>query len=163
MQHAARFHITGFANQNPSYARRMSEKLEEILKRFKDDWDALERELRRFIEELKRGDAADFPGLEPRTQVPFVRLMLEFCFPNGNVDDDQRRAVIAATLRLVERIRREIRLVGFWRNGEARERLTKHLVRSLDDSGLCPPGQERDLAQRLVALAKENHEALLRK
>ncbi|MFZ0792076.1 MAG: type I restriction endonuclease, partial [Chromatiaceae bacterium] len=39
MQHAARFHITGFTNQNPVYARQMSEKLEEILQRFKDDWD----------------------------------------------------------------------------------------------------------------------------
>ncbi len=49
MQHAARYHIFGFGNQNPAFARKMSEKLEEILKRFKDDWDALERELRRFI------------------------------------------------------------------------------------------------------------------
>ena len=56
MQHAARYHIIGFSNQNPAYARKMSEKLEEILQRFKDDWDALERELRRFIDELKRGD-----------------------------------------------------------------------------------------------------------
>src|SRR5439155_19283503 len=38
MQHAARFHITGFSNQNPLYARKMSEKLEDILRRFKDDW-----------------------------------------------------------------------------------------------------------------------------
>lgn len=162
MQHAARFHITGFTNQNPSYARQMSEKLEAILQRFKDDWDALEHELSRFIDELKRGDTADFPGLESKTQVPFVRLMLEFCFPNADADDSQRHALIAATLDLVERIRHEIRLVGFWRNADARERLTKRLVRDLDDSGLCPLGQERDLAQRLVALAKENHEALIR-
>ncbi|EIC22380.1 type I restriction endonuclease subunit R [Thiorhodovibrio frisius] len=160
MQHAARFHITGFTSQNPSYARQMSEKLEAILKRFKDDWDALERELSRFIEELKRGDSADFPGLEPKTQVPFVRLMLEFCYTNADADDSQRQALITATLDLVERIRREVRLVGFWRNADARERLTKVLVRDIDETGLCPPGQERDLAQRLVALAKENHEAL---
>jgi type I restriction enzyme R subunit len=37
MQHAARYHITAFSNQNPAYARKMSEKLEEILQRFKDD------------------------------------------------------------------------------------------------------------------------------
>ncbi len=33
----------------------MSEKLEEILQRFKDDWDALERELRKFMDELRQG------------------------------------------------------------------------------------------------------------
>lgn len=36
MQHAARYHILGFSHQNPAYARKMSEKLEEILQRFKD-------------------------------------------------------------------------------------------------------------------------------
>ncbi len=79
MQHAARYHIIGFSNQNPAYARKMSEKLEEILQRFKDDWDALERELRKFIEELRQGDRNDFPDLDPKVQVPFVRLVLEEC------------------------------------------------------------------------------------
>ena len=55
MQHAARYHIIGFTNQNPVFARKMSEKLEEILERFKDDWDALERE-------LKSGSSAESVG-----------------------------------------------------------------------------------------------------
>jgi type I restriction enzyme R subunit len=42
-----------------------------------------------------------------------------------------------------------------------RELLTKTLVRDLDKAGVCAGG-ERDLAQRLVALAKENHEYLVR-
>jgi hypothetical protein len=54
-------------------------KLKEILQRFKDDWDALERELRKFIEELKQGDRHDFPNLDPDVQVPFVHLVLEEC------------------------------------------------------------------------------------
>jgi type I restriction enzyme, R subunit len=63
MQHAARYHIIGFSNQNPAYARKMSERLEEILQRFKDDWNALERELKKFIDELRQGDRNDFPNL----------------------------------------------------------------------------------------------------
>ncbi|WP_328987027.1 hypothetical protein [Thiorhodovibrio winogradskyi] len=66
---------------------------------------------------------------------PFVRLMLELCFPNVDADDSQRHALIAATLDLVERIGREIRLVGCWRNPDARERLTKGLVRAIDETG----------------------------
>ena len=160
MQHAARYHIIGFGNQNPAYARKMSEKLEEILKRFKDDWDALERELRRFINELRQGDRNDFPNLDPLVQVPFVRLILEACSDGREFNDKQRKAAINATLDMVERIRQEIAKVGFWKNPDSRELLTKQLVRDLDASGICPPGKERDLAQRLVALAKENHENL---
>lgn len=164
MQHAARYHIMGFASHNPAFARKMSEKLEEILQRFKDDWDALERELRRFIDELRRGDTLDFPGLDPKAQVPFIRLMLEACLDGREADDELRKTAIGCTLEMVERIRQEIRKVGFWKSGgdAMRELLTKQLVRDLDGSGVCPPGQERDLAQRLVALAKENHEYLAR-
>jgi type I restriction enzyme R subunit len=63
---------------------------------------------------------------------------------------------------MVERIRQEIRKVGFWKNDDLRELLTKALVRDLDRAGICRRGKERDLAQRLVVLAKENHEELIR-
>ena len=162
MQHAARYHIIGFSSQNPAFARTMSEKLEEVLQRFKDDWDALERELRRFIDELRRGDSADFPDLDPTVQVPFVRRVLEACLPEPDADATRRTATINTTLDIVERLRQEVKKVGFWKNATMRELLTKQLVRDLDSSGICPTGKARDLAQRLVALAKENHEALVR-
>ncbi|MBI3245315.1 MAG: type I restriction endonuclease subunit R [Deltaproteobacteria bacterium] len=162
MQHAARYHIIGFSHQNPAYARKMSEKLEEILLRFKDDWDALERELRKFIEELRRGDRNEFPDLDPKIQAPFVRLVLEECSKGRELNETQRTAALAATLEMVERLCQEVRKVGFWKNSAMREMLTRALVRDLDRSGVCPAGKERDLAQRLVALAKENHENLIR-
>jgi type I restriction enzyme R subunit len=161
MQHAARYHIIGFTNYNPAFARRMSEKLEDILKRFKDDWDAMERELRRFIEELRRGDTLDFPGLDPQVQVPFVRLVLETCVADSK-DAARRAGAINTTLEIVERIRQEVKKVGFWKNPSMRELLTRQLVRDLDRSGVCPAGKARDLAQQLVALARENHENLSR-
>lgn len=163
MQHAARYHITGFSAHNPVFARKMSEKLQEILKRFKDDWDALERELRKIIDELRQGDRNDFPDLDPRIQVPFVRLILEACADGRELNEAQRKNAISATLDIVERIRQEVAKVGFWKNSDRRELLTKQLVRDLDASGVCPPGKERDIAQRLVALAKENHVDLARK
>ena len=160
MQHAARYHIVAFASQNPAYACKMSEKLEEILQRFKDDWDALERELRAFIAELKQGDRNEFPDLDPRVQVPFVRLSLEECSQGRALTESQRHAVLVTTLDLVERIRQEVRKVGFWKNPAMRELLTRALVRDLDRAGICRLDGERDLAQRLVALARENHEYL---
>jgi type I restriction enzyme, R subunit len=163
MQHAARYHIIGFTSQNPAFARKMSEKLEAILQRFKDDWDALERELRKFIDELRRGDRNDFPDLDPDVQVPFVRLVLEECSKNRELTDDQRNKALSTTIDMVERIRQEIRKVGFWKNDAMREILTKALVRDLDGAHICVPGTERDLAQRLVALARENHENLTRR
>ena len=163
MQHAARYHIIGFSSQNPAYARKMSERLEEILKKFKDDWDALERELKKLIADLQQGDRNDFPNLDPDVQVPFVRLVLEESGVDGETPAQQREAAIRATLSMVERIQQEVRKVGFWKNEELRELLTKMLVRDLNNARIpCPKG-ERDLAQRLVALAKANHINLTRR
>ena len=104
----------------------------------------------------------DFPGLDPRVQVPFVRLMLEFCAADKALDGERRRRIITSTIDIVERIQQEIRKVGFWKDQAKRELLTKRLVRDLNDSGCCPAGKERELAQQLVELAKENHENLTR-
>ena len=159
MQHAARYHIIGFSNQNPAFARKMSEKLEEILQRFKDDWDALERELRKFIEELRQGDRNDFPDLDPKVQVPFVRLVLEECGKGRELTDQQRTAALTATLEMVERIRQEVATVGFWKNPHAREMLTRRLVRDIGGGGL-KRGHWAPLAEQLVALGKKNNKIL---
>lgn len=160
MQHAARFHIIGFDAQNPVYARKMSERLAEILERFKTDWDELERQLRQFIEELRHGPTP-IPGVAD-VAVPFILLIAEQQGGWEQLNDAQRRQIIVAAINMVTRIQQEIRVVGFWRNPpHAREMLTKRLVRDIDDADLCPPSQQRDLAQRLVALAKENHEKLV--
>jgi type I restriction enzyme R subunit len=163
MQYAARYHIIGFSNQNPAYARKISERLEEILQRFKDDWDALERELRRFVDALRQGDRNEFPELDPKVQVPFVRLVLEECGKDQEMTSAQREQALKTTLEMVERIQQEIRKVGFWKNDDMRELLTRTLVRDLNKAKICRPKGERDLAQHLVALAKENHENLTRR
>jgi len=95
-------------------------------------------------------------------QVPFVRLVLEECSKGRELTDTERRAALSATLDMVERIRQEVRKVGFWKNQDMSELLTRTLVRDIDMTAICRPGGERDLAQRLVALAKENHENLTR-
>jgi type I restriction enzyme R subunit len=87
---------------------------------------------------------------------------LEECSKGRQLNDAQRETALATTLEMVERIRQEVRKVGFWKNDAMRELLTKALVRDLDKAGICRPGGERDLAQRLVALARENHENLVR-
>ena len=74
----------------------------------------------------------------------------------------QREQAIKTTLDMVERIRQEVRKVGFWKNEDMRELLTRTLIRDLDKARICRPGGERDLAQRMVGLAKENHEYLTR-
>ena len=92
--------------------------------------------------------------------MPFVRLVLEGCSKGRESTVERREQAIKTTLDMVERLRQEVRKVGFWKNEAMRELLTKTLVRDLDRAAICRPGGERDPAQRLVALSRENHENL---
>src|SRR5262245_9465379 len=58
--------------------------------------------------------------------------MLDACSSRQVLGEAQRKAAIATTLEMVERIRQEVRNVGFRRNPAMRELLTKMLVRDLD-------------------------------
>lgn len=60
---------------------------------------------RKFVDELRRGDRSEFPDLDPKVQVPFVRLVLEWFGKDRDLSEGQRKAAIAATLEMVERIR----------------------------------------------------------
>jgi len=57
-------------------------------------------------------------------QVPFVRLVLEECSKGRELNEAQRKSARSATLEIVERIRQEVRKVGFWKNQSMRELLT---------------------------------------
>src|SRR5918992_48686 len=103
-----------------------------------------------------------FPASTLMSRCHSVRLVLEECSKGRELNQTQRSIALSATLEMVERIRQEVRKVGFWKNQSMRELLTRTLVRDIDKAGICRPGAERDLAQHLVALAKENHENLTR-
>jgi type I restriction enzyme R subunit len=96
------------------------------------------------------------------SQVPFVRLVMDAAGKERGVTDDERKRVIAVTLQIVTRLRQEIRKVGFWKNKDLRSAVAKGIYRDLDTAGISPSGDREELAQRLVALAKENHEILTR-
>ena len=46
MEHAAKHHISAKMGEDPAYYRKLSQRLEDILQRFQDDWDELVEQLR---------------------------------------------------------------------------------------------------------------------
>jgi type I restriction enzyme R subunit len=83
MQNAARYHISSFSALNPAYARKMSERLEEILKQFKDDWDALE--------EL-RNSFRSFAGPAPIPAPPYGDVYFVDCRSARRLGIHQRKS-----------------------------------------------------------------------
>jgi type I restriction enzyme R subunit len=160
MEHAARHHIDRHFSEDPAYYQTLSERLEEILREFADNWAELVEALRKFTQEVRQGRQADATGLNPRTQAPFLALMMDAARKNAPVDQQGLERFAELAVNLVDHIRQEIGMVDFWRNLHHQNVLRAWIVTMLDENDVVPYEQIEPLADRIIELAKALHTRL---
>lgn len=162
MEHALRWHIRKHLNEDPEHFKKLSERLDLILKELKERWDELVGVLRELVVEARTGREADQSGLDPETQAPFLGVLKLEAFGEVEVPIDELRRLAEITVELVDHIQQEVRLVGFWSNDVAQEVLRKWVVAFLDEFDILPLGRLDAVSVRIVELAKANHHKLVR-
>jgi type I restriction enzyme R subunit len=160
MEHAARHYISVHYQEDPAYYKKLSQRLEEILQRFEYNWVELVEALRLFTDEVRAGRPADTTGLDPRTQAPFLNLLVEETQMQGEVPPKQLARLAGLTVELVEHIRQEIRAVDFWRNTVAQNVLRGWIGQFLDDHDVVPFRRQQAVADRIIELARALHARL---
>jgi type I restriction enzyme R subunit len=159
MEHALRYHIERHFNEDPAYYRKLSERLKAILDSFRENWEALAEELRIFVKETRKGRPEDETGLEPKTQAPFLGILLE---EYGKKPDDRKmQEFCAAVIDMVDHIRQEIGAVDFWRSRHAQDMLRMWIIEEIDDRDLIPFDKQEKLADRFMELSKAIHTRLI--
>jgi len=160
MEHAVRFHIEKHHNEDPAFYKKLSQRLKDILDTFHDNWEALGEELRKFIRESKKGREEDQTGLDPKTQAPFLGVLIdEF---GTKPDVQEMKGFCEAVVDIVDHIRQEIGVVDFWRSRHAQNLLRTWIINEIDDRNLIPFDKQAKLADRFVELAKALHTRLIR-
>jgi len=160
MEHAARFHIEKHYNEDPAFYKKLSERLKDILDAFRDNWEVLAEELKKFTQETKKGREEDRTGLDTKTQAPFLGILIdEF---GRKPEERKMKDFCEAVVDIVDHIRQEIRVVDFWRNRHAQDLLRTWIINEVDDRNLVPFDKQRKLADRFVELAKALHLRLIR-
>jgi type I restriction enzyme R subunit len=154
MEYAARYYIDIHFEEDPVYYHSLSDRLDEILQSFTDNWEEQVKALRQYVEQVQAGRPEEQTGLDPKTQLPFLSLLAE--------DSHQDLSELArATVEIVNYIRSSVRRVHFWQNLVAQDELRSWLVQYLDDNNLIPFEKQESVADRLVQLARHNHERLV--
>lgn len=152
MEHAVRDYLTVLRDRDPARAVLLSERLEEILERFRDRWD----DLLSALTEIKDDAAAepdDGSGLSP-VERPFRDLIA--LRTAGQLGDEQLLAAAQDALRVV---RAETGAVDFWRNPALQETLRANLVEVLDQH-LDDFATVQQLADEIRDLARVQHRGL---
>jgi type I restriction enzyme, R subunit len=162
MEHAARHHIRQHIDEDPVHYGKLSERLEEILKNYGENWEQLAMALAGFVGEVEQGRKADDTGLDPETEAPFFALLREERQKHQPVSASDAKALARLTAELVASIRSEVSVVGFLKNMHAQTVLRGAIFTFLDDHEIVPFDSADAVADRLLELAKANHAKLVR-
>lgn len=161
MEHAIRHHIRKNLDQDPVHYTRLSERLEEILRQFEQNWDQLALALKDFVDEAEAGQQEAPAGLDPQTQGPFLAVLKEEREKESPVSDADVSWLAGLTIQLVARIQDQSAVVGFWSNPVAREVLRGEIFTFIDDYEIVPFEDADRVADRLMELAKANQHKLV--
>jgi type I restriction enzyme R subunit len=183
MEHAARHHIRKHRDEDPAFYDRFSERLEQILAEYEEDWEAQTELFDELIHDLRKGRVSDDTGLDTEREAPFFSLLQQIVAeaqapPDGaerveqgvaepsapydtdSLSDATREHLADVTVEMVDHIEQEVRTVDFWRNNAAQQQLRSDLVMYLDEHEVVPFEKLEATADKIVDLAKHRHSYL---
>ena len=168
MEHAIRSHIRKHVDEDPVRFRKLSERLNELLKSLGEQWDQLVEQLQKIIDELRSGQPSDDnAALDlPEHYAPFLRTLLDVVCAERDPQPAELLRLKDATVELVDMLVIELqshRDIWSPRKRAAQDelggQLFDHLMR------LRPPLVDADtagvLADRLIDQARASHERLM--
>ena len=126
MEHAIRHHIRTKLEEDPVHYQKLSERLEEILHKFGENWEQLAIALQEFVEQVKKGRKQEegVPGLDPQIHAPFFDILREERGKTAPVSTKDQQWLAERTLELVDRlIRDDVSNVGFWKSAIRQDEL----------------------------------------
>jgi type I restriction enzyme R subunit len=167
MEHAIRSHIRKHTDEDPVLYRKLSERLNDILRTLGEQWNEVIAQLQKIIDELKSGKAAssDAPGDLPEHCAPFLRTVLDVVCAGQTPMPAELLRLKDVTVELVDLLVQELQgNPNIWTptrqpdQDSLNAQLFEHLMR------VRPPLVDADkagvLADRLMAQARANHDKL---
>ena len=165
MEHAIRAHIREHLDQDPVAYRKLSERLRDVLAKLGEQWDELTRALQGLMDEIRAGHVAPDDRLPelPEHYGPFLRLMVDTAAGDRAITDAERKLLVDLTVEVVDTIAAEL-VPNFWRPNRqpAQDALNTRIFELLMKSRLLPTPQIEALVDKLMELARANHDRLMK-
>jgi type I restriction enzyme R subunit len=162
MEHALRKHITVHMEEDPAWFGTLSEKLEEVLRKYQDDWTEQARQMQLLVGEARTGRKKDLvEGVDERA-VPFYELMVKTLERIAKLQPSEKTALKSFVNDMISVLQAELNAPGFWGNPDKISALRGVLGDRLVDTGVDLVVEKYEsLANELVQLAKARRLDLL--
>ena len=164
MEHAIRHHIKKKLEEDPVYYQRLSERLEEILKQFGEDWAQQSMALAELTAEIQSGGrkADDGLGLSA-VELAFYDVLLREMKKDQPVSNTRKLALAQETRGLLEQVLLPaVRTVDFWKSTARSRELHGKVFQFLDENEIVDLERADAVADDVLGLAKAKHGDLVK-
>ncbi len=161
MEHAIRKHCKVHFEEDPALFAKLSEKLEALIKKHKDDWDELCRSLFDLRKEAQAGRKEEVEGVSAKA-APFYDLIGQAAFGKAEIPPEHEDRVKQLVRDVIEKLRSTIDIIDFWGNPPEVKTLNGALSDLMLLSGIDELVANSDkIVTDIAALAKVRHKQLV--
>ncbi|QDU25853.1 Type I restriction enzyme R protein [Anatilimnocola aggregata] len=161
MEHAIRKHCKVHFDEDPVLYESLSEKLEALIKQYKDNWDLLSQHLFDLRKDAEAGRKDDPQGVSKKA-APFYDLIGKIAFGRTGISQEHGEQAKQLVIALLSKLNRTIGIVNFWGNPPEVAKLRGELSDLLLFSGIDAIADKSDkIVTEITALAKVREKDIL--
>lgn len=151
MEHAIRKHCKVNFDEDPIFYKTLSEKLDEIIEKYKDDYEAQLSAFKKFKEEINEGRKSE--------EDPFFDMIVNKL---GVIADDNISRLKELINKIIDKIIEKIKLKDFWNKPHEQEILKGEIDDLFLFSGIIDVVDlKEELTEDFIQLAKNRHQKLI--
>ncbi len=161
MEHAIRKHCKVHFEEDPALFATLSEKLEALIKKYKDDWDELCHSLFDLRKKAETGRKEEVEGVSAKA-APFYDLIGQAAFGKAGIPAEHQDRAKQLVGDVVRQLRSAIDIIDFWSNGPEVSSLKGTLSDLILETDIDEVVTNSDrIVTDIAALAKVRHRHLV--
>jgi len=162
MEHAIRKHCTVHHDEDPAFYKSLSEKVENLIDQYHDQWEALAEGLEKLREQAIEGRKAGEEGMSKEATTFFAHIANE-AFENGKVPSEAKLKMQVLMEAIVETLQESIGSIDYWQNSDKQKKTRSEIKTALMLTGIAELKTNRErIAIEIMKLAKNRHDELLK-
>ncbi|NOQ14803.1 MAG: HsdR family type I site-specific deoxyribonuclease [Methyloprofundus sp.] len=162
MEHAIRKHCTVHEDEDPAFYKSMSEKVENLIDQYNDQWEILAEELEKLRTEVVEGRTEGEAGMSQEATT-FYHHIINEAFEKGEVPSHAKDKMKTLMETVVDVLQETIGGIEFWQNPDKQKQLRSQIKTALTLTNIPELKQNRErVTVEIMKLAKNRHDELLK-
>ena len=161
MEHAIRKHCTVHHDEDPAFYKSLSEKVENLIDKYQDQWDLLADELEKLRTEALAGRRTGEDGMSKEATTFYAHIAQVFA--DGKIPSAAKAKMKILMEAIVDVLQESIGSIDFWTNADKQKKTRSRIKTALLLTGINELKQNRErVAVEIMKLAKNRHDELLK-